>query len=183
MLRYIKNRLRLTLGRLHLDFLMELFLNTDFVAEFDKGTGPEATRLAKERAEEQTKDLIEHSLKRWFKQNRRIDVQPADKARWRELGVYDNLPSEGGDAEPELMPARVQLKIAGRSSKACWPTDTVFQNLPPYAKLPLPVISGGSSSWNFVTMVAMILREPWLYTVNAVRFVDSAFLKNSHAQM
>ena len=102
LLRYIKNRLRSTIGRLHLDCLMELFLNTDFVAELDKGTGPDATKLAGEQAEEWTTELIECSLKRWFRYNRRIDVQPEDEIRWRELGLYDDdvLPSEGGDAEP-----------------------------------------------------------------------------------
>ena len=96
-LRYIKDRLRSSLGSMQLDCLMELFLNTDFETDFDPATGPVGTSEAKVRAEDATSTLIERALKVWFSEgNRRISPTSEDEGSWLglELGEDGIEPAE-----------------------------------------------------------------------------------------
>ena len=63
-LRYIKNRLRSTLGKGHLDCVMELFLNTDFETDFDPKSGPVGKKEAKVKAADATTTLDSSELSR-----------------------------------------------------------------------------------------------------------------------
>ena len=101
-LRYIKDRLRSTLGNHHLDCLMELFLNTDFEADFDPQSGPVGAAEAKARAADVTTMLIERALKVWFSAgSRRISALPADRQAWEGLKLLQDV-DEDAAAEPEL---------------------------------------------------------------------------------